>query len=98
MGGQYNLIEYQNKVQANGATLFMAMIAPDKLTAYSEFIGNDNVAHLSRIEETADTEGLNLVRIHKPLIEAIHDGVIDVYLPNDTHWGSAGHSNVADEL
>ncbi|HJW82000.1 MAG TPA: hypothetical protein VJ396_07130 [Acidiferrobacterales bacterium] len=89
------LIELQNRVQANGQTYFIAMIAPDKLGAYDDLLADRSLAGLSHIEWLARDPALHLPRIDLALRRAIRDGVTDVYLSNDTHWGSAGYDIAA---
>jgi len=93
-----NLADMQNRVQANGNTFFIAMIAPDKLTAYRELLGDQQLAALSRIDLLSADPALHLPRLDLALQRAIRDNVTDVYLNNDTHWGSAGYVRVAAEL
>lgn len=93
-----NLVDLQNRVQSNGQTFFVAMVAPDKLTAYAELLTDRRVAGLSRIDLLARDPALHLPRLDSVLQNAIRDGVTDVYLNNDTHWGSAGYALVAREL
>jgi hypothetical protein len=93
-----NLADLQNRVQANGKTFFIAMIAVDKLTAYSELLADEPLRNLSRIDVLASDPGLHLPRLDLRLRQAIRNGVVDVYLNNDTHWGSAGYRIVAQGL
>lgn len=53
---------------------------------------------LSRIDLLAADPGPHLLRLDLRLRLAIRDGVVAVYLGNDTHWGSTGHEIVAREL
>lgn len=92
------LIDLQNRVQANGRTYFIALIAPDKLSAYDDFLADRSLAGLSRIDLLARDPALHLPRIDLALRQAIHDGETDIYLNNDTHWGSAGYELVAQKL
>ena len=85
------------RAESNGLTRFMTLIAPDKLTAYSDFI-DPEYRDLSIIPALAEEPGLNLIRLDTPLRAAIRNGEIDVYLPNDTHWGEAGCQIVAREV
>jgi hypothetical protein len=93
-----NLANLQNRVQANGKTFFIALIATDKLTAYSELLADESLRNLSHIDLLATDPGLHLPRLDLRLRRAIRDEVVDVYLNNDTHWGSAGYRIVAREL
>lgn len=93
-----NLVDLQNRVQSNGRTFFVAMIAPDKLTAYSELLTDPQYRALSRIDRLAVDPELHLPRLDLRLQRAIREGDVDIYLNNDTHWGSAGYEMVALEL
>jgi hypothetical protein len=93
-----NLVDLQNRVQANGRTFFVAMVAPDKLTAYAGLLTDPRYASLSRIDLLARDPALHLPRLDLRLRQAIRDGVADVYLNNDTHWGSAGYALVGRTL
>lgn len=93
-----NLVAMQNRVQANGATYFIAMVAPDKLTAYSEWLVNRDLSALSHLDRLAADPALHVPRLDLALRRVIRDRVTDVYLNNDTHWGSAGAERVATEL
>lgn len=92
------LLSMQNRVQANGKTLFVAMIVPDKLTAYSHHLVDRTYANLSVFDALAAGHSLNLVRLDWAMQAAIDKGIIDIYLPNDTHWGYRGHQIAAASL
>lgn len=92
------LLNMQNLVQANGKTLFIAMIVPDKLTAYSHHLMDRAYANLSVFDALAAEQSLNLVRLDWAMQAAIDQGMIDIYLPNDTHWGYRGHQIAAASL
>lgn len=98
LGIRCGLVELQNRVQADGRTFFVAMIAPDKLTGYADWLADPTLHGLSRIDLLAADRHLHLPRLDLRLQEAIDAGVVDVYLNNDTHWGSAGSRIVAREL
>jgi len=93
-----NLVDLQNRVQANGYTFFIALVAPDKLSAYSEWIEDQRYARLSRFDLLAVDPDLHLPRVDLSLKTAIRNNVLDVYLNNDTHWGANGYALVAREL
>ncbi len=93
-----NLINAQNLVQKNGKTLFVAMVVPDKLSAYSRYLKDQSYADTSIIDRLASSPSLHLVRIDKALKDTIDEGVVDVYLPNDSHWGYRGHQTAATAL
>lgn len=85
----------QNYVQQNGMTYFAAMIAPDKSSAYAEYLIDEQYKDMSQLDVIADSQ-LNLIKVHTAIKASINSGEIDVYLPNDTHWGSTGHRVAAE--
>jgi len=88
----------QNTFEKNGKTFFIGMVAPDKLTAYMKVYKNFDHEKIQWLEEIAKHPELNVPRLDVALQNEIARGVRDVYLPNDTHWGSAGHRTVARAL
>lgn len=72
-----------------GGAGFVLLVAPDKTTAYAALLapGDRTPGALPRL---AAVPGLALARTDLALTAAIAAGVKDVYLPDDTHWGSAG--------
>ena len=88
----------QNAFQKNRKTFFVGMIAPDKLTAYQKFtkdFGHENIYWMDEVSKHLE---LHAPRFDLALQKGIALGGQDVYLPNDTHWGSAGHRIVAQTL
>jgi hypothetical protein len=93
------LIYIQNIFQNNGTTFFIGVVAPDKLSAYSDFVNDDGrAAQLNWMKDIAKHGALNVPDLHSALKSEIAGGTMDVYRPNDTHWGSAGHRAVARAL
>ncbi len=95
---QCQLVKMQNLLQKNGKTLFVAMIVPDKLSAYSRYLSDQSLANLSVIDRLASNPSLHLVRIDRALKAAIDEGAVDVYLPDDTHWAYRGQETAAEAL
>ncbi len=92
------LLNLQNKIQENGKTLFVSLLAPDKLTVYAPFLQSTEFKDNSWYSRVAETNYFNMPRLDSALIKAVKDGAADVYLPNETHWGSLGHQIVARTL
>jgi hypothetical protein len=88
----------QNTFQKNRKTFFVGMIAPDKLTAYMEVYKNFDHDKIHWMDEIAKRPQLHVPRLDVALRNEIARGTRDVYLPNDTHWGSNGHRAVARNL
>jgi hypothetical protein len=87
------LAHFANAVQANGRTAFMALLAPDKLSAY----------HADLVDQTLATSVIPALvgavpimpRLDLALRRAIEAGEVDVYMPSDSHWGAVGHKITA---
>jgi len=90
------LIDAQNRVQGNGRTRFLFMAAPDKLTAYAEYLTDPELGALSPLPEFYKRPGLNQVALVGRFRDAIACGNKDVYMPNDTHWSSTAHRIAAE--
>jgi len=88
------LRELRRRVEQNGITHFIAMVVPDRLTAYSDYVTDGQVRHLSRLADLTSDEPLT-PGLLVALRQAIDAGTVDVYQPDDTHWGSAGHQIAA---
>jgi len=84
-----NLLQLRAKTESNGVTRFVAMLAPDKATVYQEYMLPPR-AIPNGTEILATNPGIPMPRIDIALKRAAAAGVTDLYLPNDTHWGTAG--------
>jgi len=92
------MVDIESRFRAAGVKQFALAIAPDKSSIYRPWLAKPDQVAASRIREVH--QGLNLIeaRLDLQLGQAIASGVKDVYLPNDTHWGSAGHKLVAEAI
>lgn len=79
------------KVERNGQTRFVLMVAPDKLTSYGPDLQTTEWADASKLPELAALNPQLMPRLDLALRDAIVRGQQDIYLPDDTHWGSEGH-------
>ena len=79
----------QAEVEGNGRTLFVVVVVPDKSSAYAPYLSPE-VQQPNALEVLAQVPGLHLLRLDLALGAAISAGTKDVYLPDDTHWGSQG--------
>jgi hypothetical protein len=87
------LLRMQQRVQANGRTLFLAMVPPDKLTAYGPYLEDESLRNLSKLDALATFPGLHLVAFNRQNFDpAAH---VDLYWPDDTHWSSVGQALAA---
>lgn len=92
------MIAFQKRVEANAHTRVVFVLAPDKLTAYSEVLERKDLRNLSRLDLLFDQARFLGPRVDRALRAAIASGEKDVYLPNDTHWGFRGKQLAADAL
>ncbi len=83
-------LKVQAAFEADGRTAFVLMVAPDKLTAYDDFLADPAMRGASKLGAITAGAGLHGPDLVGPLRAAIRSGRQDVYLPNDTHWGAAG--------
>lgn len=88
----------RKQVEANGQTRFVLMVAPDKLTAYADFLRDKGLHDISALSELSVHLPEVMPRLDLALTSAINDGEQDVYLPDDTHWGSSGNQIAAETL
>lgn len=88
----------RQQVEVNGKTRFVLIVAPDKLTAYSDFISDEKLRNISKLNQLSESNRKIIPRIDLALMKAIGNGEQDVYLPDDTHWGSSGHRIAAETL
>ena len=85
-------------VESNRHTRFLLMVAPDKLTAYADFFSDADLKKASALSELAERHPGVVLRLDKEMKAAILRGEQDVYLPNDTHWGSSGNRIAAETV
>lgn len=88
----------RQQVEANGYTRFVLMVPPDKLTAYADFLQDRSLKDISLLPALSALQPQVMPRIDLALDEAIRQGVQDVYLPDNTHWGSNGQRAAAAAL
>lgn len=88
----------RKQVEANGQSRFVLMVAPDKLTAYADFLRDEDLRDISVLEDLSSHLPDVMPRIDIALISAIRDGEQDIYLPDDTHWGSTGYQIAAETI
>jgi hypothetical protein len=89
---------YQKIIEANGFTRFVLLVAPDKSSTFAPYLKSADRATANLVAELAKDPSLPVPRTDQILAEAIASGKKDVYLPNDSHWGSIGHKLFADAL
>jgi hypothetical protein len=66
----------------------LVLVVPDKYTVYRKFIpGQSDRKNLFSLLED---QGLPVIRFDRIFEARASTGVKDLYLPNDSHWGSEG--------
>lgn len=85
----------QAEVEADGRTAFLFMATPNKLTVYNQYVADLRFRDISKLGEIYADRAINQVRLLEPLRAALRCGTVDLYLPNDTHWGIPAHEIVA---
>ncbi|MEL6938651.1 MAG: hypothetical protein AAFO84_05595 [Cyanobacteria bacterium J06598_1] len=91
------LKDLQHSVQSQpGETNFLVLVAPDKSSIYADYIVDEGNYQLDIRPLIAPP--LNTINLHNLLRQQVKAGIEDVYLPNDTHWGTAGYVQVAEAV
>ena len=88
----------QAKATANGRTRFLFVPTPDKSLAYREYVTDEPMPvppAYAALRETPDLEWIDSLAILDGLIG---QGTKDVYLPNDTHFGSPAAAAVGEAV
>lgn len=88
----------QKRIETNGKTVAVFMVVPDKLTAYADYLVDSKLRRISRLNYFAVDGVIRFPRIDLAIKQAVDSGGVDVYLPNDTHWGYLGHQIAANAL
>ena len=88
----------QNKVQSNGKTYFMLLSIPDKGTVYRNYVSNPEYSNVDRLTNGLSKSDVNVPKLESNLFQAIEHGEKDVYLPNDTHFGTKGYEITAQSI
>jgi hypothetical protein len=84
--------------EANGVTRFVTALAPDKSSAYRPWLADPSALPAARLAEVLDGFPVPDARLDRVLGAAIAAATQDVYLPNDTHWGTPGHRLAAQAV
>lgn len=86
------------RFEGNGMTRFFTALAPDKSSAYRPWLVNPELVPESRLPALMHDFPVPDARLDLALAKAITRGERDVYMPDDTHWGSTGHAIAADAI
>ena len=86
----------QDQVQSNEKTLFIFMLAPDKSSAYADYIAVPVFRNRENTQQWLVNYGINAPRIDLLLKKAIDSGVKDIYIPSGTHWSARGYEIAAE--
>lgn len=91
---QCNLELLARELRAHNIPFVIAAVA-DKSSVYAPYLKDERFRReplLSRLDLQRIPEAINLLPIKREIVAA---GTVDVYLPNDTHWGHAGYQIMA---
>jgi hypothetical protein len=93
-----SLLLLQDKIRLANKTEFVAMVFPNKTSVYSEVFLDDAYSGMSIVSKIEDTPGLNITHLYDDYLESVKRGVVDLYLPNDTHCGYYAYKQAADAV
>lgn len=91
---QCNMEKFAAELRARNIPFVIAAVA-DKSSVYAPYLTDERFRReplLSRLDLQRIPEAINLLPIKRAIVNA---GTVDVYLPNDTHWGHAGYKITA---
>jgi len=86
------------RIEANGVTRFVTALAPDKSSAYRPWLVDPAQLPEGRLPALMRGFPVPDARLDLVLDQAIVRGTKDVYMPDDTHWGTVGHILAADAV
>lgn len=92
------LRQRQQRAEANGITHFVVMVPPDKTSLYCPYIRKKQNIRCESVVADLFVSDLHAVRLDQVFAKALNQGVVDLYLPNDTHWGYLGSELAANSL
>jgi len=92
------LADLATRFQADGRTVFMTALAPDKSSAYRPWARDPARLPAERLGELFDGLDVPDARLDLAIRDAVERGVVDVYMPDDTHWSGAGHALAAQVI
>ena len=90
-----SLMALQSRIEAAGWTTFLTLGFPDKTTAYADYIDDPMYRNMSVIGMFENEPGLHMTKLKDEFKAAVENGVIDFYLPNDSHCGYLGYQMAA---
>lgn len=79
------------RFEANGKTRFLTALALDKSSAYRPWLADPFTVPVARLPALLNHFPVADARLDQAIDTAIKAGIRDVYMPDDTHWGTAGH-------
>jgi len=93
-----SLLSLQDKIRLNNKTEFIAMVFPNKTSVYSKFMLDISYSKTNIASKIEDTPGLNIAYLFDSFVESVGNGVVDFYLPNDTHCGYYAYKQAAKSV
>ena len=97
------LAAWRDWLQARGIA-FVVCVAPEKTSIYPEYLPTGFATHTSRtridqlLAACAGPDGVEIVDLRGPLLQAKETNPLPLYFRTDTHWNAAGASIGAGAL
>lgn len=94
---QCNIEKLAAELRERNIPFVIAAVA-DKSSVYAPYLSDERFKReplLSRLDLQRIPEAINLLPTKREFVAA---GTVDVYLPNDTHWGHAGYQITAASI
>lgn len=85
-------ITYLSKRLEQQGVNHLFLIIPDKTTSYQEYLLDETLRQKSApINALLQANSERIINFYTPAKALIAQGLVDFYLPNDTHWGFQGY-------
>ena len=95
-----NIRHLDYRLKALGRNL-LVVVVPDKSAVYQDYIKYDD--HFGKISKPSlgvqlRNEGIAFIELQEYFRKKASEGIVDLYLPNDTHFGLEGFHMLADQV
>lgn len=85
-------------IEQNGNTKLYLMFFPNEISVYRDQLQSPEIKVASLMDHFDDFNQDDIVRLDKAFQSALDAGLVDLYLPNDTHTSSVGYKIAAEKL
>ena len=92
------LVNLKRKVESELGSVFVPVLVPSKLSVYAQHVAHAPPSFYGYIDQIIETSQIRTPEVTEALRDLVTSGKVDVYLPNNSHWGYRGHQATADSI